>query len=396
MTSQEQGTLNATNPTLTNASLAYAEEAASLSGLKCPPEEIQADVNMIERDEDLTEVKDPTNALPLSSHYYAESTSDASEITFDMRDFQTVHSSKRRKRTLNLAPKIMAHTTTFPSALGNVVVFTPKDPTKQVTSFNSIRLTAELENIAPSSILQIRPNKALNVIAIDTRNLLTTAQLLKRETLLGVPMYAYEPRSKTHAVGVIKDVAKDITEEELRAQLKSTIKLAQLRRLGDSQTVRLTFVGSELPSHVAVGSELTAKKAERSDPRPLSQPSGKGDHGNPHIPPSLKRKVSRYELAAVESGEAVMKAAAPKSQRPPPTRRDQLGKSQTRCPGGSAPSRPQWVGEGGSSTAAAAFGAAGVGLSARLTHHATSTTTELAAILLALEAVQKGSTSGGK
>lgn len=253
MTSQEQKTLNATNPTLTNASLAHAEEAASLSGLKCPPEEIQADVNMIERDEDLTEVMDPTNALPLSSHYYAESTSDASEITFDMRDFQTVHSSKRRKRTLNLAPKIMAHTTTFPSALGNVVVFTPKDPTKQVTSFNSIRLTAELENIAPSSILQIRPNKALNVIAIDTRNLQTTAQLLKRETLLGVPMYAYEPRSKTHAVGVIKDVAKDITEEELKAQLKSTIKLAQLRRLGDSQTVRLTFLGSELPSHVAVG-----------------------------------------------------------------------------------------------------------------------------------------------
>lgn len=49
----------------------------------------------------------------------------------------------------------------------------------------------------------------------------------------------------------------------------------------------------------------------------------------------------------------------------------------------------------GSSTATAAFEAAGVGLSARLTHHATSTTTELAAILLALEAVQKGSTRDG-
>ncbi|KAG0427469.1 hypothetical protein HPB47_025483 [Ixodes persulcatus] len=50
----------------------------------------------------------------------------------------------------------------------------------------------------------------------------------------------------------------------------------------------------------------------------------------------------------------------------------------------------------GSSTAAAAFEAAGVGLSARLTHHATCTTTELAAILLALKAVQKGSTRVGK
>ncbi|KAG0445343.1 hypothetical protein HPB47_016409 [Ixodes persulcatus] len=50
----------------------------------------------------------------------------------------------------------------------------------------------------------------------------------------------------------------------------------------------------------------------------------------------------------------------------------------------------------GSSTAAAAFEVAGVGLSARLTHHATSTTFELAVILLALEAVQKGSTRGGK
>ncbi|KAG0431653.1 hypothetical protein HPB47_021593 [Ixodes persulcatus] len=45
----------------------------------------------------------------------------------------------------------------------------------------------------------------------------------------------------------------------------------------------------------------------------------------------------------------------------------------------------------GSSTAAAAFEVA-----ARLAHHATSTSTELAAILLALEAVQKGSTRGGK
>ncbi|KAM7281540.1 uncharacterized protein ISCGN_005707, partial [Ixodes scapularis] len=40
--------------------------------------------------------------------------------------------------------------------------------------------------------------------------------------------------------------------------------------------------------------------------------------------------------------------------------------------------------------------AAGVGLSVRLTHHATSTTTELTTILLALEAVQKGSSRGGK
>ncbi|KAM7294878.1 uncharacterized protein ISCGN_024383 [Ixodes scapularis] len=45
-----------------------------------------------------------------------------------------------------------------------------------------------------------------------------------------------------------------------------------------------------------VMSELTAKKAERSDPRPLSQPSGKGDQRNPHIPPSLKR-VRRQQLA---------------------------------------------------------------------------------------------------
>ncbi|KAG0440051.1 hypothetical protein HPB47_016424 [Ixodes persulcatus] len=50
----------------------------------------------------------------------------------------------------------------------------------------------------------------------------------------------------------------------------------------------------------------------------------------------------------------------------------------------------------GSSTAAAAFEAAGVGLSEGLTHHATSTTTDLAAILLALKTVQKGSTRGGK
>ncbi|KAG0440235.1 hypothetical protein HPB47_016364, partial [Ixodes persulcatus] len=50
----------------------------------------------------------------------------------------------------------------------------------------------------------------------------------------------------------------------------------------------------------------------------------------------------------------------------------------------------------GSSPAAAAFEAAGVGLIERLTHHATITTTELAANLLALKTVQNGSTKGGK
>ncbi|KAG0427384.1 hypothetical protein HPB47_025573, partial [Ixodes persulcatus] len=50
----------------------------------------------------------------------------------------------------------------------------------------------------------------------------------------------------------------------------------------------------------------------------------------------------------------------------------------------------------GQKTSARALVCARATGSSRLTHHATSTTTQLAAILLALEAVQKGSTRGGK
>ncbi|KAG0441066.1 hypothetical protein HPB47_016060, partial [Ixodes persulcatus] len=56
-------------------------------------------------------------------------------------------------------------------------------------------------------------------------------------------------------------------------------------------------------------SELTAKEAECSDPRPLSQPSGKGDHRNPHIP--LLKTVARvFTVSAVNSWPA-----GPKNQK---------------------------------------------------------------------------------
>ncbi|KAG0416227.1 hypothetical protein HPB47_006588 [Ixodes persulcatus] len=61
-------------------------------------------------------------------------------------------------------------------------------------------------------------------------------------------------------------------------------------------------------------SELTAKEAECSDPRPLSQPSGKGDHRNPH---KLLQDVNAQTLK-LDSGQASLISSIEKIPRDRP------------------------------------------------------------------------------
>ncbi|KAG0439924.1 hypothetical protein HPB47_016463 [Ixodes persulcatus] len=88
-----------------------------------------------------------------------------------------------------------------------------------------------------------------------------------------------------------------------------------------------------------------------------------------------------------------------KTKRKVPPPREKAGKKAVGPPllqTSHASRRKKSLADESSSTAAAAFETVGVGLSARRAHHATNTTTDLAAILLALEAFEKGSTRGGK
>lgn len=55
----------------------------------------------------------------------------------------------------------------------------------------------------PECILMVRPNKRINLIAVDTRNPLATNTLLKLTAYCGVGVKAYEPVPRFAAVGVI-------------------------------------------------------------------------------------------------------------------------------------------------------------------------------------------------
>lgn len=69
---------------------------------------------------------------------------------------------------------------------GLTVVLKPKDPEKIVTRFNPLQLKASFELVAPDGVLQLRPNHRLNLLAVDTRNIDSTACLLKITTLMGI------------------------------------------------------------------------------------------------------------------------------------------------------------------------------------------------------------------
>ncbi|KAG0417303.1 hypothetical protein HPB47_005703 [Ixodes persulcatus] len=54
-------------------------------------------------------------------------------------------------------------------------------------------------------------------------------------------------------VGVIRDVDMDATEEQLEHNIRSECKIADIRRLGKSRVVKLTFQGMQLPNYVLLG-----------------------------------------------------------------------------------------------------------------------------------------------
>ncbi|KAG0416185.1 hypothetical protein HPB47_006642, partial [Ixodes persulcatus] len=63
------------------------------------------------------------------------------------------------------------------------VIVKPTDPTNFVTNLNPLVLKKKLEDVAPDSIIQIRPNYRLNLLALDTRNVESTKALLRLKSL---------------------------------------------------------------------------------------------------------------------------------------------------------------------------------------------------------------------
>ncbi|KAG0443678.1 hypothetical protein HPB47_014649, partial [Ixodes persulcatus] len=93
----------------------------------------------------------------------------------------------------------------------------------------------------PECIIEVRVNDRLNVIAVDTRNGQTTRTLLNCTSICGLKVTAYEPSSRSAAVGVIRDVETNLSDAEITENIRSTVRITRLRRLGASESVKINF-----------------------------------------------------------------------------------------------------------------------------------------------------------
>ncbi|KAG0412021.1 hypothetical protein HPB47_010855 [Ixodes persulcatus] len=133
------------------------------------------------------------------------------------------------------------------------IIVKPTDPTKLVTNLNPLVLKKKLEDAAPDGIIQIRPNYRLNLLALDTRNVESTKALLRLKSLGAVQVMTYEPPPLSAYVGVIRGVSTEIADAELGAALREKAPVIQVRRLGTSEAVKITFASGATCEHVYIG-----------------------------------------------------------------------------------------------------------------------------------------------
>ncbi|KAM7301147.1 actin-5C [Ixodes scapularis] len=133
------------------------------------------------------------------------------------------------------------------------VIVKPQDPTKLIAKLNPLTLSQELDSITPHGVIQIRPNYRLNLLAIDMRDNSSMQTILTLTILLGIKVQTYEAHPRSSAVGIIRDVDKDITESDLKKAISATTPVILVKRLGASETVKLVFATETMPEHVVVG-----------------------------------------------------------------------------------------------------------------------------------------------
>ncbi|KAG0430517.1 hypothetical protein HPB47_022612 [Ixodes persulcatus] len=111
-------------------------------------------------------------------------------------------------------------------------------------------ITPALEKLCPECIIKVRVNDTLNLIAVDTRNGQTTRTLLNCTSICGLKVTAYEPSSRSAAVGVIRDVETNPSDAEITENIRSTVRITRLRRLGASESVKINFAAMGITGRV--------------------------------------------------------------------------------------------------------------------------------------------------
>lgn len=95
-------------------------------------------------------------------------------------------------------------------------------------------------------VLEVRPNTRLNLIALDTKNMVSMKSLLKVNVLLGISVRAYEPRSPSTPVGVIRRMDLQLSEPDIQSQMRSDVPISHVHRLGSPTFVCVTFISGRL------------------------------------------------------------------------------------------------------------------------------------------------------
>ncbi|KAM7284682.1 hypothetical protein ISCGN_001776 [Ixodes scapularis] len=212
---------------------------------------------------------DPT-AMPICS---TGSTSRASSICDDSSErsmsdieddtgFTEVTSKKTKKRRLGSQASGSSSGTIITTSAqqpthGLTVIIKPADAGKIITKVNPLTLTESLDSIAPAGVVNIRPNHRLNVLGLDTRNVESTKALLKVTSLCGIKVTIYEPHPTTSTVGVIRGVSQEITDVQLHTETRvlaqSPVSITQVRRMGQSEVIKLVFASETIPEYATVG-----------------------------------------------------------------------------------------------------------------------------------------------
>lgn len=165
----------------------------------------------------------------------------------DTTPFEECRRRKRRHRSGE------SNSTVTPALYDLIVILKPTDPAKLVTKINPVKLSEFLDSVAPDGVLQIRPNPRLNLLALDTRNMESTKALLGVAFICGIPVQAYQPRSPDKAVGVIRGLPTDMSDNEILEAIPATVPVMNARRLGSSEVVQLIFQATKIPEYISVG-----------------------------------------------------------------------------------------------------------------------------------------------
>ncbi|KAG0431695.1 hypothetical protein HPB47_021551 [Ixodes persulcatus] len=209
---------------------------------------------------------------------YYESISD--ELDTNSAPFQLVQNRKRRKASTSSESSDKTVKTMNRTDPHLTVIVRPKDPDKVIATINPKKIQEKLDMTAPDGVILVRPNRRLNVLAIDTRNRDATKALLALTTLDGIAVLAYEPLPRESAAGVIYEVPADLTEVELQLAVRTTAPVISIRRLGKSETVKLVFSTDTLPDYASGTFHFPELKPELEKYQDASQPTWKPAKGD--------------------------------------------------------------------------------------------------------------------